>query len=219
MQDFPTVVDLAKAPLSEVLRAWSGLGYNRRAKFLHAAAQQVVRQHAGIFPRTHADLVALPGIGSNTAGAILAYAYNYPAVFIETNIRSVMIMYFFESQEEVTDTQIREAVTATLDHKNPREWYWALMDYGTYLKTTAGNHARRAKNYTKQSKFEGSVRKIRGQVLRALLDGPVSLTDLQLEVEDKRLLQVLDTLIGEQMISYDGSQYSLPEALPLQPQA
>src|SRR6266550_351214 len=95
MLRFPTVISLADAPLAEVLRVWSGLGYNRRAKFLHAAAQVVVEKYGGVIPATFTELVTLPGVGKNTAGAVLAYAYNQPVVFIETNIRSVFFHHFF----------------------------------------------------------------------------------------------------------------------------
>lgn len=73
LQAFPTVKRLAAAPLSEVLTLWSGLGYNRRAKFLWQLAQRVVDDYKGTFPRELSSLVALPGIGPNTAGAVLAY--------------------------------------------------------------------------------------------------------------------------------------------------
>ena len=86
---FPTIESLAQAPLSQVLQLWSGLGYNRRAKFLHEAAKKIQREFKGIFPETFEALISLPGVGANTAGAILAYSFNYPAVFIETNVRTV----------------------------------------------------------------------------------------------------------------------------------
>lgn len=211
LKRFPDVQSLAAAPLADVLVLWSGLGYNRRAKYLHDAARRVVSDHNGKFPQSVAELSALPGVGKNTAGAILAYAHNEPVVFIETNIRSVLILYFFENQDSVTDAQLREVAQAVLDEKNPREWYWALMDYGSHLKSTAGNHARRAKSYVKQSKFEGSRRKVRGQVMRRLVDGPAELDALQNFVNDERLPLVLDALVGEQLVYFDGVNYRLPE--------
>ncbi|HET9174252.1 MAG TPA: hypothetical protein VFN56_03145, partial [Candidatus Saccharimonadales bacterium] len=87
LAQFPTVAALANADLGAVLRVWSGLGYNRRAKFLWQTAQLVLSSSSQQFPRSLPELVALPGIGANTAGAILAYAFNEPAVFVETNIR------------------------------------------------------------------------------------------------------------------------------------
>ncbi len=126
---FPDLASLANAEMGEVLRAWNGLGYNRRAKFLHQAARILVNDYHSAFPMSQAELVKLPGIGPNTAGAILAYTYNQPVVFIETNIRTVFIHHFFNDQSGVTDKQIYEAVTRTLsvNKSSARTWYWALM--------------------------------------------------------------------------------------------
>ena len=131
--NFPDVRSLAHATLADVLALWSGLGYNRRAKFLWQAAQYVTDQCNGVFPQTSAELQKLPGVGKNTAGAIMAYAFNLPVVFIETNIRTVYIHHFFADQGGVTDAAIYEVLEATVDQNNPREFYWALMDYGSHL--------------------------------------------------------------------------------------
>jgi len=85
---FPDEQTLASASLAHVLMAWQGLGYNRRAKFLHEAAKRVVNEFEGRFPESAPELLSLPGVGTNTAGAILAYAFNTPAIFVETNIRN-----------------------------------------------------------------------------------------------------------------------------------
>ncbi len=92
---FPTLEALANASLGDVLKAWQGLGYNRRAKYLHSAAQALISKEA---PWKCEDLVALAGVGPNTAGAVLAYAYNQPVLFVETNVRSVFIHHFFNGQ-------------------------------------------------------------------------------------------------------------------------
>ena len=76
MELFPTVQKLSKAPLGDVLRAWQGLGYNRRAKMLHACAQEIVRMQNGVFPSNTSALRSLPGIGPYTASAIQAFAFN-----------------------------------------------------------------------------------------------------------------------------------------------
>ena len=143
---------LAEKPLGDVLALWSGLGYNRRAKFLHRTAQLVVSDHAGALPDTFVELVKLPGIGKNTAGAILAYAYEQPVVFVETNIRTVYFHHFYpDAATLVSDKEIESLVAQTLDEEHPREWYWALMDYGTHLKQTAGGRLTSSKHYVKQS--------------------------------------------------------------------
>lgn len=206
---FPTVASLAEAPLADVLRAWQGLGYNRRAKFLWQAAQTVVQQYNGVFPSDQNSLVGLPGVGVNTAGAILAYAFNKPVVFIETNIRTVFIHHFFTDRDDVHDKELLPLIADTLDQHNPREWYWALMDYGSYLKATIGNVSRSSKHYAKQSKFEGSKRQIRGQVLHLLSGDSQSLEQLSVAIADSRLGTVLDDLEREGLIDCNANVYRL----------
>lgn len=206
---FPTVPSLAAASLGEVLKAWSGLGYNRRAKFLHQSAQRIVNEYNGIFPTTVAELITLPGVGTNTAGAVAAYAFNQPVVFIETNIRTVYIYHYFRGQTEVSDTAIKVLVEETLDVKNPRLFYWGLMDYGTHLKQSVGNLARASKHYTKQSAFEGSRRQVRGAIIRLLGVGNLSYRELATSIADERLADVLKDLLGEGMISIKGKKYEL----------
>lgn len=131
-EQFPDFSALASAPLSDVLIAWQGLGYNRRAKYLHELAKAVVRLDG--LPETLEELVKLPGIGKNTAGAILAYAFDQPVVYIETNIRTVYLHHFFADRFDVDDKELLPFIARTLDHSEPRAWYSALMDYGTFLK-------------------------------------------------------------------------------------
>lgn len=206
---FPTVTALAAADLGNVLRVWSGLGYNRRAKFLHQATKRILEEYGGVVPEEAALLTALPGIGPNTAGAILAYAFNRPVAFIETNIRTVFIHCFFEDRTNVPDTQVRDLVERTLDSEHPREWYWALMDYGNHLKRTTGNASRQSRHYSVQSAFQGSRRQVRGQVLRLLQAGSLSLAQLRKIVDDERLPSILEDLVAEQMISRKSGRYCL----------
>jgi A/G-specific adenine glycosylase len=170
LERFPDPAALAAAPLKSVLAAWRGLGYNRRALQLKAAAR-LIRERGGMVPETEAALRDLPGIGPATAGAILVYAFGRPAVFIETNIRAVYIHHFFGRRTGVTDAELRPLVAASLDRRNPRLWYHALMDYGTLLKSTSGNAALRSAHHARQTPFEGSGRQIRGEILRLFLDG------------------------------------------------
>ncbi|HWA64417.1 MAG TPA: A/G-specific adenine glycosylase [Candidatus Paceibacterota bacterium] len=165
---FPSFQVLAAAPTADVLRAWQGLGYNRRALFLQRAARIVVDRWKGDLPADPALLVALPGVGPNTAGSIAAFAFNKPVVFIETNIRRVFIHFFFKDAASVPDAAIREYISQTLDSRRPRDWYYALMDYGAMLAKTISNPNRRSRHYAKQSRFEGSFRQVRGEILRFL---------------------------------------------------
>jgi A/G-specific adenine glycosylase len=136
---------------------------------LHACAQKIVQEYGEVFPRTQRELTALPGIGPYTAGAIMAFAFNEAVPIIETNIRTVFIHHFFHDDMDIPDSKIVQLTVLFLDHKNPRVWYWALMDYGAYLKKTIGNQNVRSKHYTKQSTFKNSDRQIRGMILRLLI--------------------------------------------------
>lgn len=214
IRQFPTVEALAGAPLADVLLAWSGLGYNRRAKFLWQAAQMVVSDYKGNFPQTIPELAALPGIGANTAGAIAAYAFNRPVLFIETNIRTVVIHHVFADETNIKDNLLLPALQEAMDWvlaqgRDPRQWYWALMDYGTFLKQTVGNLNRQSAAYAKQSKFEGSRRQIRGQVLRLLAAKPLAVEAIAAQISDQRLQPVLDDLTNETIISKRQGQYHL----------
>jgi A/G-specific adenine glycosylase len=206
---FPGWQPLSQATLADVVSAWSGLGYNRRAKFLWQTAAIVSANHQGQLPATSAELVALPGIGPNTAGAILAYAFNQPVAFIETNIRTVFIHHFFADETGIADMRIREIVAQTVPQYEARDWYWALMDYGTFLKQRVGNAARASVMYSKQSAFHGSRRQVRGQVLRLLTSGSYSLGALQQVVADDRLESVLADLIREGFIAEHKGHYAL----------
>jgi len=207
LQKFPNVEALATADLGDVLRVWQGLGYNRRAKFLWQAAQAI--QSLGGFPKTKEELVKLPGIGPNTAGAILVYAYNQPVVFVETNVRTVYIHHFFADKTDIHDKEILNLVEQTIDKEHPREFYWALMDYGSHLKATVGNLNSTSKHYTKQSKFHGSRRQVRGAVLRELGTKTQTLAELQTAITDERLVEVLQELKAEGLIREKAGTYFL----------
>lgn len=209
MKRFPTLQALAAAPLADVLHEWRGLGYNRRAKFLHQAAQQITHDHKGSVPHSVEELKRLPGVGMNTAGAIMAYAYNLPAIFVETNIRTVYIHHFFHDQQDIPDSAIRDKLSQTLDHKHPREFYWRLMDYGTLLKQELGNLSQKSGTYTKQSRFEGSRRQVRGRVIDALRAHAATHEQLASQIDDERLDSVLEHLQAEGLITKKKQHYQL----------
>ncbi len=180
IKKFPTIQQLAKAKVSDVLKIWLGLGYNRRALALKRLAETVVRDHKGKVPDSPTALMSLPGIGPYTAGAVSAFAFNKPYPIIETNIRTVYIHFFFPNQTKVDDKELLPLVSKTLDLDNPREWYWALMDYGAMLKEKGFDKGRHSKGYTKQSKFKGSDREVRGKILK-LLGKNKKLSKIELE--------------------------------------
>lgn len=190
LERFPNVEALAEAESAEVLEAWQGMGYNRRALALHRAAQVVVENYGGVFPTETAELTALPGIGPATAQGIRAFAFDLPGVYLETNVRTVFLHHYFPEVEGVPDRElvplVEAACPAVVDEAGtdapmgpyaapedaddtPRLWYHALLDYGAYLKKTLPNPSRRSKGYTRQSKFEGSRRQKRAELVRMLL--------------------------------------------------
>jgi A/G-specific adenine glycosylase len=190
IRHFPDFLSLNQASLQEVLAQWQGLGYNRRAIALKKCAEAVIHEYGGRLPSSVDELIKLPGIGKATASSIRAFAFNKPAVFIETNIRAVFIHFFFRKSEKVNDADILPLVEKTLDVSNPREWYYALMDYGVMLKKAFQNPARKSIHHKKQSRFEGSNRQLRGRILKALLLHPnISETVLtkKLETDSDRL--------------------------------
>lgn len=212
---FPDFQTLAQAPLKEVLLAWQGMGYNRRGMYLHQAARTIIEQHAGILPNDPELLDALPGIGAATAASICAFAFNRPTVFIETNIRAVFIHFFFNGKNAIDDKDIFPLVQAALDYDNPREWYYALMDYGVLLKKSLVNPSRKSAHYTKQSKFEGSDRQIRGMILKILTTAsmPVQHNDLLAKIgkDHERVLAIAQQLAQEEFIQINACGISIKD--------
>jgi len=166
---FPDFSSLANASLADILEEWQGLGYNRRAKYLQGIARSVINDWNGILPAEPDILITFPGIGRATAGSIAAFAFNKPVVFIETNIRRVFIHHFFADREKISDSDIFPLIERTLDDNNPRDWYYGLMDYGTWLTGRIENPNRKSRHYSRQSAFEGSDRQIRSLILKRLL--------------------------------------------------
>jgi A/G-specific adenine glycosylase len=199
LQRFPDVEALAAAELGDVLRAWQGLGYNRRAKYLWQAAGIIVKAKEK-FPYTLETLTELPGVGKNTAGAVLAYAFNQPVVFIETNVRTVYFHHFFANRTNIADKELVPLIEQTLYKEDPRDFYWALMDYGSWLKGQGRGAVSRSKHYVPQSKFAGSRRQLRGLILRTLSSRPHTEAELLDLAEDVRMPGVLADLVHEGMI-------------------
>lgn len=200
---FPDWRTLASAPQAEVLKAWQGLGYNRRGLYLKKTAEEVIQRHNGILPSNPEELEKLPGIGKATAAAISTYAFNTPTIFIETNIRSVFIHHFFPKREKVDDKEIMPLIAMALDKENPREWYWALMDYGSNLKKSKGNPSRKSKHHIIQKKFTGSEREARGAIIKALTAGsPLTLRMLARKtgIELKRIQGAVPKLMQESFV-------------------
>ena len=210
IKELPGFADLAGAPLSKVLRLWQGLGYNRRALNLKRAAEIVMKEHHGTLSASPAILETLPGIGKATAASIAAFAFNKPVVFLETNIRTVLIHHFFNDAGSVHDEKLLPLAAIYLDRKNPRKWYSALMDYGTMLKKQFGNASRRSAHYKRQSRFEGSKRQKRGKILRLLLARkPLATGEIsrRLEIPVDLLSGILEELTRDRIVTKKKNRY------------
>lgn len=210
IERFPNEAALAAAPLGDVLTLWSGLGYNRRAKYLHDSAKMIMAEHGGIFPSNYEAIMALPGVGQSTAGAITAYSFNQPIIFIETNVRTVYFHHFFADGDKVTDTQLEDLVKVTLDTEQPREFYWSLMDYGKWLKKQGAGRITQSHHYKKQSPLKGSLREVRGQIIRVLTEGKKEVAALELVLAaDDRFAPALAGLIADGLVTRSGNSFYL----------
>ncbi|OJI06410.1 hypothetical protein BK004_03645 [bacterium CG10_46_32] len=210
IERFPTIQKLAAAQLSSVLRAWQGLGYNRRAKMLHQAARQIVKNYGGRIPTSTDTLQQLPGIGPYTAAAVMVFAFNTPTVMIETNIRSVCLHYFFPEEKNVDDAALMPLIEQTLDAKNPRTWYAGLMDYGAHIKQTVPNPSRNSRHHAKQQKFEGSNRQIRGSIIKLLIAQPrqtAAALTRALAADQKRVATILVQMQNEGLLKKRGTRF------------
>ena len=215
IEKFPNFKTLAEAPLDQVIETWQGLGYNRRAIALKTIAEKVINEYDGILPDSIEPLKNFAQIGKNTASSILAFAFNKPTVFIETNIRRVYIYFFFSNETEVSDNDILPLVEATIDKSNPREWYYALMDYGVMLKKKYPNLNKRSAHYRKQAPFKGSNREIRGKILKLILKHK-RITESELmrslkNLKQKKIRAVLNQLEKEGFIKVNNSTIRIPD--------
>lgn len=204
---FPNVESLAKGTTAEILRLWQGLGYNRRALYLKKCAEVIFAEHRQKFPKKEEELQKLPGIGPYTAAAITVFSYNKPAIVIETNIRTVYIHHFFPNSDNISDKELIPLINKTMDTKNPRKWFNALMDYGAFLKKEIGNVSRKSKAYTKQPRFKGSIRELRGKILTRLSKGDAS--ESELLMMDSRAKKIIAILSKEKFISKKKEKYIL----------
>jgi len=210
IKTFPSISSLGKASLAEIIAVWQGLGYNRRAVSLYKTAGILNNQYRGRVPSSPDVLKNLPGIGEYTASAIAAFAYNKPVLLIETNIRTVYIHFFLSGKKMVHDSEIKALLEQTVDNGQIREWYYALMDYGAMLKKIHRDLNTRSVHYSRQSRFEGSTRQVRGRIISLLLEnGPAGKQKIRnsVELSDHNLDEILDKLRHDGLIAKNGSLY------------
>jgi A/G-specific adenine glycosylase len=211
---FPDFYSLNNASLKTVMNVWKGLGYNRRAVHLKNIAYRVLSEFNGVLPNNVSDFTSFPGIGNYTASAICTFAFNQPHVFIETNIRTVFIHFFFSAEKNnIKDSVLMPLIKQTLDISNPKEWYYALMDYGAMIKKIMINPSRRSAEYQKQPLFKKSNREIRGKILSTLLQKPkASIEELSyiLNIPIARLTPLVYQLLKEKIIAKEGETFLIP---------
>lgn len=181
IKELPDWQALAQCPQPTLLKLWKGLGYNRRALNTKKAAQYVLEHHGGNLPQDIKELQKIPNVGVYTSAAIMNFVHGIPTPLIETNVRTVFFHHFYTKKDSVDDITLMKKVLATLPNHNtqhsvsadPREWMYALMDYGSHLRREGIKITNKSKHYTKQKSFKGSKREIRGKILEILLHDPL----------------------------------------------
>lgn len=232
IKKFPGVGILARAPLADVLRVWSGLGYNRRAKYLHECAKMVVLEHGGKFPSDMDTLRKLPGIGLSTAGALMAFAWSKDEPMIDTNIRRILTRVFFPKKrsrpglgmERSSDGDLYEFAKTIIPRGEGREWNYAMLDLGATV-CTARNHSElcplgslhgRVGDFSwriPQKKFSGSSRFYRGKIMRYLSEhssGTAREMKGLVPGGEREITLALHALAKEKLIAKKGARYALP---------
>ena len=216
MKRWPTPAALADAPRGDVLRAWSGLGYPRRALRLVESAERITSHFAGVVPCTYAELITLPGVGAYTANAVLSFAFGQRAPMLDTNVRRVLARAF--------GARTPDEIDAVWPKRDAASWGAAIMELGALVCTARNPECelcplRSACRWLaagkpeepqtkKHSAFHGSHRQRRGAIMRALHDGSRTKSQL-LDVADERALQSL--LDDGLVVEVGRSRYSLPE--------
>ncbi len=208
---FPTVRALAGADLRAVLTVWTGLGYNRRGKALHDTARAIVAKYSGVVPHTYDELRTLPGVGPYTASAVCVFAFNQPLPLLETNVRTVLFYHLLPNRSAVTDHELAGLARTLFDGRRPREWHWALMDYGSALKQRGIRTNAQSRHYTRQQPFKGSNRAVRGAIVRTLTESRAREAALvrAAGVEVGRVRAQLAALEREGVVTRRGTLWSL----------
>lgn len=232
---FPTPTACASAPPAEILRAWAGLGYNRRAINLHRAAAVIVEAHGGEVPEDLDLLLALPGVGPYTARAILAFAFERDHGVVDTN--AARLLSRAVHGERLTPRQAQRLADEQVPDGEGWAWNQAVFDLGAAVCTKRSPRcgacplrgdcawARAGFPYPdpvegsagatgRQSRFDGSDRQGRGRIIQALRTGPIEVDRLPdvagWSDEPERTQRVADGLVIEGLAEYVDGQLSLP---------
>ena len=199
IKHFPNLKTLAKASTKDLLQYWSGLGYNSRALRLQKLAQEVIKNHNGKLPEDENVLIKLPGIGPYTARSVLIFAHNKNMGTVDTNIRRIFI-HEFKLDESFKDQNLLEFAHDITPKNQSCDWHNALMDYGATYLTSKKTGIRPV---SRQSKFKGSKRMYRGKILKLLLQGNKTISQLNKEC-NKDVKDIINELKGEGMVKVKG---------------
>ncbi|MEI7695307.1 MAG: Fe-S cluster assembly protein HesB [Chlorobium sp.] len=208
LENFPDISALAGAPLKDVLALWSGLGYNSRAVRLHRCASVIMEGYGGVVPSTPELLKKLPGIGEYTSRSIPVFADNRDFAAVDTNIRRILI-HEFTLPEDISAARVQQIAESVLPHGQSCEWHNALMDYGALYLTSKKTGIR---SLTRQSKFGGSRRWYRGQLVKELIRSDVIFLE---ELKDKyadcpwNLDEILSQLVYDGLVEHDAATSSV----------
>ena len=228
---FPTVEAAAHAPLGDLLDLWSGLGYNRRAKYLHDCAATVCAEFDGVFPESLAALQTLPGIGPYTARAVLAFAFERAVAVVDTNVGRVLARV---EGRQLSAREVQAAADSLVPAGDAWRWNQALLDFGALICRKRGPACaecpvRRSCGWagagadpavgsaavsTPQSRFEGSDRQGRGRLINELRSGPIGASEAPVAMgwpdDPERAAKVIEGLLSDGLVVRTGAKLSLP---------
>lgn len=230
MREYPTPTDCASAPLSDLLRLWSGLGYPRRCRNLHESAKLMVSRHGGTVPNDLIELQRLPGIGPYTARAVLAFADGVDVAVVDTNVARVLARV---SGQPLNARRSQEIADEVLPRGRAWEWNQVLMDFGAEVCTARNpdcascpihDHCQwsdgddpapgSALTSKPQPRFDGSDRQARGRLMRRLAAGSLRRGEvvavMLLDSDEPRANRLLDSLVRDGLVVVDGEWCRLP---------
>jgi len=211
---FPTVRSLAIASPGAVIRAWKGLGYNRRALYLLKAAKRILECHKGIFPKVEKELAALPGLGTYTARAILVFAYKKDVAMVDTNIRKTITHFFFHDKKQ-PENVIQDVADQLLPKGESWEWHQALMDYSAAELRNVKCQMSNVKS--KNTPFYESDRYFRGRILDLLREKPweieriITYESKMYDKPKKFILKIVHGLEKDGLVVCTGDILTLPQ--------
>jgi A/G-specific adenine glycosylase len=209
LKTWPTIQHLAQANFKDVLQAWMGLGYNTRGINLHKASKIIVQHYNADVIAAMDEYKKIPGVGKYTSQAVKIFSTNADIVTVDTNIRRIFI-HEFDLSQDISDSELWSIAQHCLPKGKSRQWHNALMDYGAMYLTSKKTGI---SPKTKQSTFEGSDRQIRAQILRDLLNTPLTIHDLTQHYDHTtdRLLKILEKMKKQGIIKKEKEKYLLNE--------